>query len=119
MRLYIHLSMRSASPLPIRIVPLPFRYPDRYAGQIERLAQAVHQEALVTGGQMIELIPEQHEMRGTGLRLRHVTDFDAPTGHRGRRRLGNGSGEPPIELSRGDALVPDFVHLDDRAHQPV
>src|SRR3984893_7285097 len=115
---------RSATPSPlprslprVGIVAGFFRDADGDARQIEGLAQAIGEKALVTRGQSIELIAEKDEIRRPRAELGHVADFDAPPSDRGRRGLFEGGRKPAIEPRRRNPFVPDFMDTENRLDQ--
>src|SRR5215468_7458499 len=73
-----HVSSRAPLPLGIWILLFPQRQPDRRAGQIEGLAQAVDQVALIVVGHRVGTAAEQDEARRPALGLGQVIEPDAP-----------------------------------------
>src|SRR5262245_45689714 len=90
---------------------LPQGQADRRAGQVECLAQAVHQIALVRRGNRVGTGAEHDEARRARLHLGDVVEPDAATRHRRRRMLRQRLLEPTVELIGGDAAVPHRVDV--------
>src|SRR5262245_5557424 len=103
----------------VRVRLLAQRQPDRRAGQIERLAQAVDEIAAIIVRQRIGPGAGRHDGWRARHRLGRIVELEAAAGHGGRRMAGDDLAEPTIERGSRHAPVPHRVDVDDRLYQAV